>query len=77
MERTPKSCGFDKLNPCDERCDYFHTCTRNPHRTIEGLTKFELAQKRIRQLEEENQRLRGQLAKLERRKAKEGKSWGS
>ena len=23
-------CGFEDWKPCDEDCEYFHTCTRNP-----------------------------------------------
>ena len=23
-------CGFEEWMPCDEECQYFHTCTRNP-----------------------------------------------
>lgn len=26
-----KECGFNKAEPCTEKCRYFVTCTRNPY----------------------------------------------
>lgn len=26
-----KECGFDKTEPCTEKCEYYFTCTRNPY----------------------------------------------
>ena len=29
---SDKMCGFNKLHPCNEKCKYFETCTRNPNK---------------------------------------------
>ena len=32
MMADSKKCGFKHWLPCTEECDYFNTCTRNPHK---------------------------------------------
>lgn len=34
------SCGFKKWKPCNKKCEYYDTCTRNPNKSFSKVGKY-------------------------------------